>query len=904
MLSDLRIADVKRSALRGTFIALALLTAVLCTKKATDPGDEKLKEEFQLKGSISGTVYDAATDSVLSGVAVTSDSGGYTSTSDSLGEYSIPDVAGRTYTITFTHAHYYDTTVDSVAVAIDEDVTGIDAYLRPRPEFFRGTIAGTVRDAESAAGILGVSVTADSGGYTTTTDSGGDYTIPDVIPATYTVSFTHGCYFDTSVSSVVVALSADVDGIDAVMRKNPTCFTGSAAGIVMDSVTRTPLSNVVVGTVPGGYTGTSTAGGAFLIENVPFGMYSISASVNHHSNVVESVTVVAGDTAQVDTLWAVRQDVLQREITGQITGNTGEVYRIEATIIGDLIDSTNPVVRNLTWLPVSKAYSGNIFVPEDGTVWTAEVRIYDDQDRLVAYQSMAFDKGAASVAMPTMDAENAKPRLEAGADTTVSIGDDVHLHAAAVDSFTEDGLRPDPGIQTVLSWEWAIGGTGVFAPAAADTTIIAPMSPQEYVCVVRVTDDEGNQAVDTTVVTIVEGIPAISAGADTTVSVNDSVHLHGTGSDSHGSIVEWAWDVDADGTFEPVGADTSFVAPPAANASLLCVLRATDDDANIVYDTVSVTVVLDAPAVNAGADTSVRMGDIVSLHGTAQQTYGTFTSWEWAIDTGSFKVVSSGDTDITMPDYYIPSYPCRLRVTDDDGNARVDTVVLTVGYQWEVMGGTGVSTNEARSISVESDPRQPEELHVCYVDGYSAGRVYDKEWNGAAWDAYGTQPISESGNTLAGLALTLETGCGGGSCVPYETPYVGYVNEGAWDSAVVKYTTGWTRIGDAMHAGSGSYCMGLGIEAISASSVYLAFIDLSSKNYLNVYTGGTSTPWSLAGGSPVDSSVWNLAFDMESGMIGGDNIPHIAYLKRDGDNAYTCTVKKYSSSVWTTLGSS
>lgn len=114
---------------------------------ATDPGTI---DELQLKGSISGRVTDSAGNGI-SGVATTLDSGGFTSTTDSLGRYRIPDVPGRTWTVRFTKAGWADTAVSGVVLAIDEDRVGVDARMRRKPDT---TIVVEVPDRRQLIGVI------------------------------------------------------------------------------------------------------------------------------------------------------------------------------------------------------------------------------------------------------------------------------------------------------------------------------------------------------------------------------------------------------------------------------------------------------------------------------------------------------------------------------------------------------------------------------------------------------------------------------------------------------------------------------------------------------------------------------------------------------------------------------
>lgn len=111
-------------------LALALLAFASCSKeKASDPGDEDLKEEFQLKGSISGTVTDSSGEA-LSGVSVTAQPGGYATNTDTLGKYSIPDMPGDTYTVYFFKTNYVDTIVEDVVLNIDQDKRSVNMEMR------------------------------------------------------------------------------------------------------------------------------------------------------------------------------------------------------------------------------------------------------------------------------------------------------------------------------------------------------------------------------------------------------------------------------------------------------------------------------------------------------------------------------------------------------------------------------------------------------------------------------------------------------------------------------------------------------------------------------------------------------------------------------------------------------
>jgi hypothetical protein len=102
------------------------------------------------------------------------------------------------------------------------------------------------------------------------------------------------------------------------------------------------------------------------------------------------------------------------------------------------------------------------------------------------------------------------------------------------------------------------------------------------------------------------------------------------------------------------------------------------------------------PVAYAGADIGAAPSTAINLHGTAVDSFGTISTWEWSIGGASFVVTSSGDTSFSRA---TPgAYPCILRVTDNDGNQSLDTVVVAVLAQ----GITWTSRSSGNSSSLNS----------------------------------------------------------------------------------------------------------------------------------------------------------------------------------------------------------
>lgn len=115
-----------------------------------------------------------------------------------------------------------------------------------------------------------------------------------------------------------------------------------------------------------------------------------------------------------------------------------------------------------------------------------------------------------------------------------------------------------------------------------DTNIIAPSTAQSYVCSLRVVDDDGNAGYDTKVVNVSTRPPSANAGNDTTVGINDTITLHGIGTDET-DIVKYEWKIGNHQWATSNTGDTAIIAPSMPEI-FACSLRVTDDDGNAAYD--------------------------------------------------------------------------------------------------------------------------------------------------------------------------------------------------------------------------------------------------------------------------------------------------------------------------------
>lgn len=83
------------------------------------------------------------------------------------------------------------------------------------------------------------------------------------------------------------------------------------------------------------------------------------------------------------------------------------------------------------------------------------------------------------------------PWADAGADTAVTAGTLIRLHARGAD-----------GMGAIVTREWKLGSLDFVHVSRTETTSMAPVEPGDLMCILRVTDSDSLTALDTMVVTV------------------------------------------------------------------------------------------------------------------------------------------------------------------------------------------------------------------------------------------------------------------------------------------------------------------------------------------------------------------------------------------------------------------
>lgn len=238
-----------------------------------------------LPGSVTGVVSDAVTGAPLSGATVTTQPPTSTVTTNAQGVFTIGGVPAGAYTVTATRASYSPNSTAAV-VAPGQTATA-NLALTPIP----GTISGVVTDASNGTPLAGATVSTQPATSTATTSAQGAYTISNVPPGNYTVTATRAGYNPNSVAAAVVSSQTTTSNVPL------TPLPGSITGVVTDAANGALLAGATVSTVPATTTVTTNAQGAYTINTVPPGNYTVTATRTGYSPASGPTTVSPGQAA-------------------------------------------------------------------------------------------------------------------------------------------------------------------------------------------------------------------------------------------------------------------------------------------------------------------------------------------------------------------------------------------------------------------------------------------------------------------------------------------------------------------------------------------------------------------------------------------------------------------------------
>jgi len=238
---------------------------------------------FQKDGYVMGKVSNDSGVG-LPTITVLSSSGHQTTTNDN-GLFSLPVIPG-THSISFLNDSYKTDSVTKVIVTSNDTVTlNPISLLRVKTG-----IGGTLADRKTGAPLADVLVTEPISGATTRTLSNGVFFFADLMPATYTLSFSHPLYIDTTINDL--KLGANETKTDLSVELKPKL--ASLAGVITDTAGNT-ISGVTV-QPDSGTSVITTANGAYQLNQLPPGKRKITVRHDSYKSITgDTITLKPGE---------------------------------------------------------------------------------------------------------------------------------------------------------------------------------------------------------------------------------------------------------------------------------------------------------------------------------------------------------------------------------------------------------------------------------------------------------------------------------------------------------------------------------------------------------------------------------------------------------------------------------
>lgn len=310
-------------------------------------------------------------------------------------------------------------------------------------------------------------------------------------------------------------------------------------------------------------------------------------------------------------------------------------------------------------------------VPAPVGVHTVALTVTDDGGAIDTEEVIITVQGAPDANQP--------PVADAGPNQAVVDADDGGSETVTLDA---SGSTDADG--NIVSWSWAENGVAIGTGETLDATFDVGV----HTVTLTVTDDDGDTDTDNVIIAVVASganvPPVADAGPNQTVEDADdggseTVTLDASGStDADGTIVSWSWTENglAIGTGETLDAEFDVGVHTVT-------LTVTDDDGDTDTDDVRITVNASTsnlpPVADAGQNQEVLDADDsgfedVTLDASGSvDTDGEIRTWDWS--EGGV-VFGTGET-LTVG-FQVGEHTVTLTVTDDDGAANTDEVIITV----------------------------------------------------------------------------------------------------------------------------------------------------------------------------------------------------------------------------------
>ncbi|MBW3592235.1 MAG: hypothetical protein KY396_00895, partial [Actinobacteria bacterium] len=348
--------------------------------------------------------------------------------------------------------------------------------------------------------------------------------------------------------------------------------------------------------------------------------------------------------------------------------------------------------------------SGSFTDPDDGGSWTATVdygdgsgpqaltlgadksfalgHVYADDGSYTVTVTVTDERGASASDTAVVTVTGVAPSVDAGADKSIAVGA----------TMTGSGSFTDPGADTwTATVDWGDGTPVASLTLDSDKTFDLShgyAAAGTYTVTVSVTDDDGDSGSDTLTVSVTppNSSPSVDLGADANISEGGTFTRSGSFTDADAGD-EWTATVDYGDGAGPqalaLDADKTFALSHVyADDGAYTVTVVVSDGSRSGSDTAQVTVANAAPAVAAGADKTIFVGDTMTSAGSFSDPGA--DTWAATVDWGDGTVVAplalNPDKAFELSHEYasVGTYTVTVSVTDDDGDSGADTMTVTV----------------------------------------------------------------------------------------------------------------------------------------------------------------------------------------------------------------------------------
>lgn len=367
----------------------------------------------------------------------------------------------------------------------------------------------------------------------------------------------------------------------------------------------------------------------------------------------------------------------------------------------------NVAIVYYLWTEVSGPNNALIVLPS-----SPKVQVQGLVNGVYTFQLRCIDNGwmrdSATVTVTVNSTGSQPPVASAGTNQTITL---------PTNSVTLVGSGTEVG-GTIASFAWTqVSGpsTASFGSSGLATTTANNLVQGTYVFQLTVTDLLGITATSTVTVIVnaaPAGPPSANAGSNQTITLPaNSVSLGGSGSETNGTIVSYAWT-------QVSGPSTATIASPASaftgvtglvQGTYTFQLTVTDNSGKTASATMTVTVnaapVVGPPSANAGSNQTITLpANSVTLTGSGSETNGSIVSYSWTQVSGpSTATLSSAAQSSTVASGLVQgTYTFQLTVTDNSGNTAIATMTVTVNPAPVVPGTPQVSAGPDQVIALPS----------------------------------------------------------------------------------------------------------------------------------------------------------------------------------------------------------